>query len=501
MSTEDIRPDLEDQQEGTRLVPAVPEKFHEGKDELNFAEFPLGTIAERIDPSQKTLVYEDKIYDTSKGETISRKLTITGSDAYGLPTATDDEVLLGLIQLSKLQRFSSSTVYFSRYQLVKLLGWSVDGRSYARIEQALKRWLGVSLFYENAWRDKTTNSWQNEGFHILDNVKIDQGENEQSRPKPNPNQGTFEFAASSFNWNKVVYRSFQQGNLKALDFAFVMQLRSSITRRLYRFLDKRFYNARNLEFDLKTLAFEHVGLSRNTPTGDLKRKLRIGIKELEVTGFLKVLPETERFGKVKAGVWRVRFEKAIPGEREVAAEQGTSPVQRPTPSLSPLEQKLVDCGISAEKATKLVAKHPPQLIEEKIEVFRSFVAANSPKVSQNPAGFLIRSIEGRFETPKNFETEAKRKAKEEAKKKREEERKAREQRRLDREAAKEKARQEAIAGYWESLSDGARKIAEAEALSKLDRFQADLIQRGGPLGGAAKQAALDNYALSALSQG
>ena len=80
MGADDIRPEPADEQEGVRLVPAVPEKLHEGKDELNFAEFPLGTIAERIDPKQKTLVYEDKIYDTSKGEMIARKLTITGSD-------------------------------------------------------------------------------------------------------------------------------------------------------------------------------------------------------------------------------------------------------------------------------------------------------------------------------------------------------------------------------------------------------------------------------------
>ena len=70
----------------------------------------------------------------------------------------------------------------------------------------------------------------------------------------------------------------------------------------------------------------------------------------------------------------------------------------------------------------LAGKHSASLIEEKIEVFRSFVAANSQKVSQNPAGFLIRSIEEHFATPKTFETEAKRKAKEEAKQKREDQR-------------------------------------------------------------------------------
>lgn len=501
MNAEDIHPVPEGEKEGPRLVPAIPDSLHEGGDSLNFAEFPLGSIAERIDPSQKTLVYEDKIYDASKGEIISRKLTITGSDAYGLSTSTDDEVLLGLIQLSKLQRFSSRTVYFSRYQLVKLLGWPVNGQSYERIQQAFNRWSGVTLYYKNAWRDKTTNSWRDETFHILDNVSIDASETEKSRPRPNPNQVAFEFAASSFKWNEVVYRSFQQGNLKALDFTFVMTLRSAISKRLYRFLDKRFYHSKSLEFDLKTLAFEHVGLSRNAPTGDLKRKLQIGITELEERGFLKPLSHDARFTKIKAGIWRVRFQKAAPGDRESSAEQRTPSTQEEPSTLSPLEKGLIDCGITAEKAAQLVAQHPADLILEKIEVFRSLMSDKSPKVSRNPPGFLIRSIEDRFAHPRNFETETQRKEKEEAKKKRQDDKLAREQRRLDREAAKEKAKQEAITKFWDSLTEEGRHHAEGEAFAAADSLQRELAQRDGFLGKAARKAILDEYALSVLGRG
>lgn len=39
----------------------------------------------------------------------------------GLPTARDDEVILGLLQLSKLEHFADRKVHFSRYQLLQLL--------------------------------------------------------------------------------------------------------------------------------------------------------------------------------------------------------------------------------------------------------------------------------------------------------------------------------------------------------------------------------------------
>ncbi len=50
----------------------------------------------------------------------------------------------------KADNFASRQVQFSRYQLVHLLGWREEGKSYSRLEESLKRWLGVTLHYENA---------------------------------------------------------------------------------------------------------------------------------------------------------------------------------------------------------------------------------------------------------------------------------------------------------------------------------------------------------------
>ena len=82
---------------------ALPEiRPGEGKDELNLAEFPLAVISSRPQPDIKTLCFEDRIWDMSRSEMVTRKLIITASDEYGLPTALDEEVILGLVQLSKL---------------------------------------------------------------------------------------------------------------------------------------------------------------------------------------------------------------------------------------------------------------------------------------------------------------------------------------------------------------------------------------------------------------
>ena len=89
----------------------------QGRDELNLAEFPIAAVASRLPKGQKTLTFEDRIWDSSQNRTVLRRLTISASDKYGLPTAKDDEVILGLIQITREADFQSRQVFFSRYQV------------------------------------------------------------------------------------------------------------------------------------------------------------------------------------------------------------------------------------------------------------------------------------------------------------------------------------------------------------------------------------------------
>ena len=70
------------------------------KDELNLAEFPIAALTDRVPDGQTTLVFEDKL-ERRDSPPIVRRLTIMGTHKHGLPTSLDDEVLVGLIQLTK----------------------------------------------------------------------------------------------------------------------------------------------------------------------------------------------------------------------------------------------------------------------------------------------------------------------------------------------------------------------------------------------------------------
>ena len=395
---------IRENREASETLPNLPPLDLGGyKDELNLAEFPIAALTDRVPDGQTTLVFEDRLEQTG-GPPIIRRLTIMAPSKHGLPTAVDDEVMVGLIQLTKRRNnYTEARVPFSRYELIELLGWPQNGQSYQRIEEALHRWVGVVLMYENAWWDNSAKSWVDENFHILENVSLYDRERRRRAAKtgakavrPSPRQGD-PLPLSSFRWNEVIFRSFQSGNLKQLDLEFYLKLRLPTTKRMFRFLDKRFYRRDRLDFDLKTLACEHIGMSRSYKPTELKRRLRPAIEELETLGFLEPLPEPERYVWQGRGSWRIVLTRGPRGREEAAG-----PPPSAEDEASRLAAMLVERGVSAKAAQELVAAFPAGEVRARVEAFDWLMARSDKRVSKNPAGYLAASIRGRYAAPEGF---------------------------------------------------------------------------------------------------
>lgn len=447
-------------------IPLAPAALDPGcKDELNLAEFPIAALTDRVPHGQLQLVFED-ILEQRDAPPIVRRLTVLGTHKYGLPTAVDDEVMVGLIQLTKRRNnFTDPRVPFSRYELIELLGWPQSGHSYQRIEEALHRWVGVVLSYENAWWDNVEKSWVDENFHILDNVTL--YDRERKRPaaaRPAAGKKARKPAAdaetatetpqplSSFRWNEVIFRSFQSGNLKQLDLDFYLALRLPTTKRMFRFLDKRFYRRDRIDFDLKTFACEHVGLSRSYKPTELKRRLKPAFDELEEKGFLEPLSPEERYSLQRKGQWRVLFLRGLSGRADTAAE--------PAAEAAALVESLTDRGVGARAAAELVAAHPSGRVRAKLEVFDWLVQNQDSRVARNAAGYLVSSIRADYQPPDDFEKKAAatraaaaRTAAAEADRRRKAEAKA--------EAAATEAKDAETRARWDALPDSTRDAITA----------------------------------------
>ena len=456
--------------EDESIAPTIDSGY---KDELNLAEFPIAALTDRVPDGQTTLVFEDRL-DQREGPPIVRRLTIMAPSKHGLPAAVDDEVIVGLIQLTKRRNsFTDPKVTFSRYELIELLGWPQSGQSYRRIEEALNRWVGVVLVYENAWWDNAAKSWVDESFHILDNVSL--YDRERRRPagkgaaKGSSGRrsgkragGPDPLPLSSFRWNEVIFRSFQSGNLKQLDLDFYLGLRLPTTKRMFRFLDKRFYRRERLDFDLRTLACEHIGLSRSYKPTELKRKLRPALEELEALGFLEPLTEEERYCFRGRGCWRIILLRGPRAQTDAANAEGPGPGQADADDgLAELVEALTGRGVTAKVAADLVASHPAGRVRTKLEVFDWLVQNEDRRVAKNRPGYLVASIRADYQAPEGFhppdvatrKVEAERLAL------------AAERRRLDRERAEaeaQAAREAELKGRWDALPAADREAIAAE---------------------------------------
>jgi hypothetical protein len=441
----------------------APASDHGWKDELNLAEFPIAALTDRVPNGQTTLVFEDKL-ERRDHPPIVRRLTIMGTVKHGLPTSTDDEVLVGLIQLTKRRsNFTNAKVPFSRYELIELLGWPQSGASYRRIEEALNRWVGVVLMYENAWWDNTAKSWVDENFHVLDNVTLyDRERRKRSGGKPGkpgvkaaagrrPRKTGAEgdpLPLSSFRWNEVIFESFQSGNLKQLDLEFYLRLRLPTTKRMFRFLDKRFYRRDRLDFDLRTLACEHIGMSRSYAPTELKRRLKPALEELEQLGFLEPLSLEERYSWVARGCWRIILIRS----------QASMDVAPPAPTeASSLVEALTARGVTPRTAAELVAGHPAGRVRTKLEVFDWLVKNEDKRVGKNAAGYLVSSIRSDYQAPEEFAKVVK--AEEARKEAEESDRKARRKAREETEALKSKEAD--LKARWEKLPESEREAIRA----------------------------------------
>ena len=417
-----------------------------GTDELNLAEFPLASLATRTAPGQNTLLFEDTIFDEGANAHVNRSLVIAGSDHFGLPTSTDSDILLLLVHLSNVRNgFKSKRVEFSRYELIKFLGWPLDGRSYKRLDESLQRWTSVTLHYKHAWWQRSGQKWRSRSFHVLETLEL--------RAKDEIHDD----GLSSFTWNEVIFESFNSGNLRRIDLGVYFKLKLSTSRQMYRFLDKRFYRTGRLVFNLKQFATEHIGLSRNYDCYEIKRKLSAAIRELESIGFLRKLSDTERYEKLSAGKWEIRLEK---GQGKLSSPD--SPEQK-------IVKELKIRGVSERTAQELASKFPVERIEGKISLHDELLRASDKRISRNPAGFLAAAIRHDYANVPSRVPRLKDSSNRN--------RNANSNTKRDKPNAKTDPADESFQVYWNALPIDEQAKLEREAMNSAPKFHRDTIQR------------------------
>lgn len=252
------------------------------RDEMNLIEFPFALLSNRQPKNcSKTIEFSDTIRGP-KNMAIKRKWTVTGSDKWGLPLSLDEDLFLAIIYMAYKQNFISPEVHFVHKHLLDLLKWDTSKQYYKRLEEGLARLKGVTIYAKNAFWDNATKSYTTVGFGIISDYTL-KG-NGRGRKRSNLSKEDM----SVCRLDAYVFQSIKSGYIKSIHFNFWRELASSITKRLYRYLDKKFFRDNYFEINLFKLAFEKIGVSRNLRyRSSILQKLRPAIDELIHKDYLK----------------------------------------------------------------------------------------------------------------------------------------------------------------------------------------------------------------------
>lgn len=437
------------------------------KDEMNVAEFPFALLSHRRPNSLKTLEFSQEIQGPD-GRPIRQEWIVTGSDKFGLPLATDDDIYVLAMYFLKRSAFKQRRVYFSRYEALQILGWGDSTRSYRRFEQALDRMVGVTIYSKNAFWDNRAKCYVNKSFGIFDDYELYK---KKTRSKGRPGKPGSEFSSISFS--EFFFQSIQAGFIKNLDLDFYFNLETPVSKRLYRYLDKKKYQGNIHRTDLMRLASKLPVLDNAYPA-DVRGKLKRAHEELIRKNYLNQVDY-----KQQGRIWLVVYSFVPAGKLSLTTRKQEAPFL-PAPSVAPVQQtlipsavqELVSRGITQTIVEQIVLEHEESQIRHQIEIFDYLVEKHSSRIAKNPAGFLRRSIEQNYAAPKTFipKAERERQAREEAE---------RLQSKNDAEAKAARTREDRatrLTNEWNSLSADKQAALREQALATLNDFARRRVQ-------------------------
>ena len=247
-----------------------------GKDEMNLAEFPIARLGRN--DTRLMIEYEGQI--VKDGKILEQKWLVSGSAALGLPTEFAERVLIALMSLTAREGFTQRKVPFTIYRILKIVGLTHNQRNYRAVENALQQLVGVTIYSEGAFYDKTKDKriTTKKGFHLLEEYWLKSQETDAGVVEAEGVQGYI-------IWSERIWENFKAGYIKNLDTEFYYSLENTLARRLYRFLDKRMHYQNEYQIDVYDLA-ARLGMMPYPYPSRVVQKLQPAFDELLARDYL-----------------------------------------------------------------------------------------------------------------------------------------------------------------------------------------------------------------------
>ncbi|ADY27169.1 Replication initiator protein A (plasmid) [Deinococcus proteolyticus MRP] len=373
-----------------KAVPPTPPAQLDRFDEANSARLGLICVQERI-PDDYTRWDIEFMVD----ERPARLTCISPGEYGGVPHGLDGDfaTILNVMYLEQGAP-ESGIVHTTAYQLLQRAGFPDSGQYYQSLQESLDRLKAATYTASESWRDHKRQRWTTVKFNIIERITAE-------------TQDGLGFGSGTtlkIQLARPVVESIREKYLKPLDMSFVLSLKRSLTRSLYRVLDAHRYQPgaemqAAAEFRINLQQWARECKLRETVPARIKRNLESAHKELLERGYLS----------------SVDYEGAR-GETVIIYRFGDLPTSTPAPEPvievvpdAPVTDALRRYGVAPTVARKLVSEYGEALVTQKLEKFEAMI--KSGYQARKKSALLvdvIRDISGKYADPEGYQAEPKR---------------------------------------------------------------------------------------------
>lgn len=341
------------------------------------------------------------------GQKIRISAEFRGSQELGLPSTADRDKYIAFMRIAMEEKNRhgqlSNPIRFSGYRLLKQLGLCYSGENYEDINRWGQRMADTTITSAQVIYLAASKRYANKTVHVF-------------RSFTRTGQSNLDNSAKTDSYEVVLedwlLENLNQSYVVPEDFNAYRKLKRPTAKGIFGYLHLWFHasHGRQVEKDYAELcillnipAYRHVSKIRETMGKSLDELAKVGylskwdIRPMSTKeGYKLVLLPGDELLHVLAISQRKQIDDPPPVELAAETLQDDA------------VKALLQRGVSPAKADVLVKKNEPALIIDQIEYAEFLISRDRRKRFDNPAGFIIYTIENQVPVPASFMTSRRR---------------------------------------------------------------------------------------------
>lgn len=337
------------------------------------------------------------------GQKIKVSAEFRASEAFGLPSTSDRDKYIAFMRIAMEERLRhgeiSNPIRFTGYRLLKEMGLSYSGENYEDINRWGMRMADTTITSEQVIYLAARKRYANKTVHVFRSFTRAGQSNLHDKGKTESYEVVLE------DW---LLENLNQSYVVPEDFNAYRKLKRLTAKGIFGYLHLWFHASRGRQIEkdyaelcvlLNIPAYPHVSKIRETMGRSLNELMDVGyLSKWDI----KPMATKEGYKLILLPGEELLHVLAISQRKQIAEQNEFEPELNETQQAS--VNALLERGVSPAKARSLVCQYDPEAIVDQIEYAEFLMLRDRRRTFDNPAGFIIYTIENQVPVPTSFAT-------------------------------------------------------------------------------------------------